>query len=88
MLSFSVFIVVMNVIGSANISLITVFRTTFNITNNITTMTLKVLGRVDLATGKIYDIDGKEIVKAKPAPFNRQEIDERLERRRAWLAGF
>jgi hypothetical protein len=51
-------------------------------------MPIKVLGRVDLATGKIYDIDGTEIVKAKPAPFNRKEIEERLERRRAWLAGF
>lgn len=51
-------------------------------------MPIKVLGRIDLATGKIYDIDRTEIVKAKPAPFNRKEIEERLERRRAWLAGF
>ncbi len=57
-------------------------------TNNNTNRPFKVLGRVDLTTGKIYDIDGTEIVKAKPAPFNRKEIDERLERRRAWLAGF
>lgn len=67
---------------------ITIVIVIFTTLNTYTIMKLKVLGKVDLATGKIYDTNGKEIVKAKPAPFNRKEIEERLERRRAWLAGF
>ena len=50
-------------------------------------MKLRVLGRVDLSTGKIYDNDGKEVTIPKPKPLNVEELQERLERRRAWLAG-
>lgn len=50
-------------------------------------MKLKVLGRVDLSTGKIYDSNGKEVTMPKPEPLNVEELKERLERRRAWLAG-
>lgn len=50
-------------------------------------MKLRVLGRVDLATGKIYDNEEREVTIPKPEPLNVKELQERLERRRAWLAG-
>ena len=50
-------------------------------------MKLRVLGRVDLATGRIYDNEGEEVTIPKPKPLNVEELQERLERRSAWLAG-
>ena len=50
-------------------------------------MKLKVLGRVDLSTGKIYDNEGKEVSISKPKPLDMKELQDRLERRRSWLAG-
>lgn len=50
-------------------------------------MKLKVLGRVDLSTGKIYDNKGNEVILPKPSMPNFDKIQEAQERRRAWLAG-
>jgi len=54
-------------------------------------MELKVLGHVDLETGKVYNNEGKDIT---PEPMTMKDFqkylddtNERLERRRAWLAG-
>ena len=46
----------------------------------------KIVGKVDLSTGIIYDAKG-DIVPKKPTPKCTGLDEERLARRRAWLAG-
>ena len=47
---------------------------------------VKILGKVDLSTGTIYDANGNVIPK-KSAPKFTGLDEERLARRSAWLAG-
>lgn len=49
-------------------------------------MKIKVLGHVDLQTGKVYDNNDNE-VSIKESFRSEDNLKERLERRRAWLAG-
>lgn len=46
----------------------------------------KIVGRVDLVTGTIYDAKGNIVPKQLSKPFNGIN-EEALNRRRAWLAG-
>ena len=45
----------------------------------------KVLGKVDLSTGIAYDNNGNVMPKERFAASD--DLQERLDRRRAWLAG-
>lgn len=50
--------------------------------------TPKIVGKVDFHTGLIYDLKGNIIPKnSYKSSESKEEIAERLERRRLWLSG-
>lgn len=59
---------------------------------NVDTMDkkIKLIGRVDLKTGIAYDLKGNIIPKQsqKIVHETKEELEERLQRRRDWLRGY
>jgi hypothetical protein len=51
---------------------------------------IKLIGRVDLKTGIAYDLKGNIIPKQsqKVVHETKEELEERLQRRRDWLRGY